>query len=150
MDKWIKKLAAPFPKLRAALSHRPAADVERSAKPPVCGSGPKAEGKRETACAPQRSGNLGTGTPSADVAAPLSPSPNPIAPETSGKPSASHKEGQGETGPAFNKEQFRQRDAETCPYCGSKDFIKRGTRKNKLQVVQLYECKNQECGRTFP
>ena len=39
--------------------------------------------------------------------------------------------------------------AEACPYCNSKDFIKRGTRKNKLQVVQLYECKNEECGRTF-
>lgn len=41
------------------------------------------------------------------------------------------------------------RIAEQCPYCQSKDFIKRGTRKNKHQVVQLYECKNEECGRTF-
>ena len=39
--------------------------------------------------------------------------------------------------------------AEVCPYCNSKNFIKRGTRKNKLQVVQLYECKKEECGRTF-
>lgn len=39
--------------------------------------------------------------------------------------------------------------AEACPYCNSKDFIKRGTRKNKNQVVQLYECKNEECARTF-
>jgi len=38
---------------------------------------------------------------------------------------------------------------ESCPYCQSKDFIKRGMRKNKLETVQLYECKNPECGRTF-
>lgn len=39
--------------------------------------------------------------------------------------------------------------AENCPYCASKDFVKRGTRKNKYQVVQLYLCRNPECGKTF-
>ncbi len=39
--------------------------------------------------------------------------------------------------------------AEACPYCASRDFVKRGTRNNKYQIVQLYICKNQECGRTF-
>jgi hypothetical protein len=39
--------------------------------------------------------------------------------------------------------------ADACPYCSSKDFVLRGTRKNKYQVVQLYLCKNVECGRTF-
>ncbi|MFH1233387.1 MAG: hypothetical protein V1649_01910 [Patescibacteria group bacterium] len=38
---------------------------------------------------------------------------------------------------------------ESCPYCNSKEFIKRGTRKNKYEVVQLFECKNEECSRTF-
>ena len=36
-----------------------------------------------------------------------------------------------------------------CPYCESKNFVKRGLRKNKFQAVQLYLCKNPECGRTF-
>jgi len=36
-----------------------------------------------------------------------------------------------------------------CPYCQSKDFVKRGVRENKHQTVQLYLCKNTECGRTF-
>jgi len=36
-----------------------------------------------------------------------------------------------------------------CPYCESKNFVKRGVRENKHQVVQLYLCKNSECGRTF-
>src|SRR3990167_11420639 len=36
-----------------------------------------------------------------------------------------------------------------CPYCESKDFVKRGVRKNKLQTVQLYLCRNAECKRTF-
>ena len=38
---------------------------------------------------------------------------------------------------------------DACPYCNNRDFIKRGTRKNKYEVVQLFECKNEECGRTF-
>lgn len=46
--------------------------------------------------------------------------------------------------------QFPQRSAESCPYCESKNFVKRGVRKNKHQEVQLYLCKNlPDCGRTF-
>lgn len=41
------------------------------------------------------------------------------------------------------------RAAEACPYCESKSFVKRGLRKNRYQEVQLYLCKNPECGRTF-
>ena len=41
------------------------------------------------------------------------------------------------------------RGAELCPYCLSINFVKRGVRKNKNQVVQLYLCRNEECGRTF-
>lgn len=42
------------------------------------------------------------------------------------------------------------RAAEVCPYCESKNFVKRGIRKNKHQQVQLYLCKNlPDCGRTF-
>lgn len=36
-----------------------------------------------------------------------------------------------------------------CPYCQSSDIVKRGTRKKKHEKVQLYICKNLECGRTF-
>jgi len=36
-----------------------------------------------------------------------------------------------------------------CPYCQSKNFVKRGIRQNKYQRVQLYLCKNEECARTF-
>ena len=39
--------------------------------------------------------------------------------------------------------------ADSCPYCQSKNFVKRGLRKNQYQEVQLYLCKNEECGRTF-
>lgn len=41
------------------------------------------------------------------------------------------------------------RIAEYCPYCESKNFVKRGIRKNRYQAVQLYLCRNPECGRTF-
>ena len=41
------------------------------------------------------------------------------------------------------------RAAEACPYCESKNFVKRGTRKNVHQVVQLYLCRNPDCGKTF-
>ena len=36
-----------------------------------------------------------------------------------------------------------------CPYCESKNFVRRGTRKNKFQTVQLFLCRNTECGKTF-
>lgn len=36
-----------------------------------------------------------------------------------------------------------------CPYCESKNFVKRGTRQNVHQTVQLFLCKNTECGKTF-
>lgn len=36
-----------------------------------------------------------------------------------------------------------------CPYCESKNFVRRGMRKNKFQTVQLFLCKNPECGKTF-
>lgn len=34
-----------------------------------------------------------------------------------------------------------------CPYCSSQNIIKRGTRKNQLQTIQLFLCK--DCNRTF-
>ncbi len=34
-----------------------------------------------------------------------------------------------------------------CPYCSSRNFVKRGTRQKKREKVQLYICK--QCGRTF-
>jgi transposase-like protein len=57
-------------------------------------------------------------------------------------------------GNAINCEQFRHRVgesslADSCPYCQSKNFVKRGTRENRYQKVQLYLCKNEECSRTF-
>ena len=56
----------------------------------------------------------------------------------------------GEMSKAEGVEPIRnQRGAELCPYCLSKNFVKRGTRKNKNQAVQLYLCRNEGCGRTF-
>ncbi len=37
--------------------------------------------------------------------------------------------------------------AESCPYCASKHFVKRGVRKKKLEIVQLYLCR--ACKKTF-
>lgn len=42
-----------------------------------------------------------------------------------------------------------QRPAESCPYCESVDFVKRGLRKNKFGEAQMYICRNPVCGRTF-
>ena len=36
-----------------------------------------------------------------------------------------------------------------CPFCFSKDFVKRGVRQRKHSVAQLYLCRNPECGKTF-
>ncbi|MDO8443803.1 MAG: PD-(D/E)XK nuclease family protein [Candidatus Azambacteria bacterium] len=38
-------------------------------------------------------------------------------------------------------------DPSLCPYCNSKEFVKRGLRKKKLETVQLYLC--GACKRTF-
>ena len=43
--------------------------------------------------------------------------------------------------PAFNKA------VDKCPYCLGKDIVKRGTRKNKNETVQLYFCHN--CQKSF-
>ncbi len=37
----------------------------------------------------------------------------------------------------------------TCPYCGSENFVKRGVRKKKHEIVQLYLCRAEACSRTF-
>lgn len=37
----------------------------------------------------------------------------------------------------------------SCPFCQSADFVRRGTRKKKHEVVQLYKCANIECKKTF-
>ncbi len=47
----------------------------------------------------------------------------------------------------MTKTYMPDRPAEQCPYCNQKNFVKRGTRKNKLQLVQLYLCK--DCEKTF-
>jgi hypothetical protein len=58
--------------------------------------------------------------------------------------------------PAFRQDQSTGQStigtsklAAVCPYCGTKDFVKRGLRKKKYELVQLYLCHNQECGKTF-
>jgi hypothetical protein len=53
------------------------------------------------------------------------------------------------TDPALGPSAILDREAEVCPFCGSKDFVKRGLRQNKHQAVQLYLCREQTCGKTF-
>lgn len=61
-----------------------------------------------------------------------------------GEPACPVGRDRGEVEPIRNS-----RDAEICPYCLSTNFVKRGTRKNVNQIVQLYLCKNEGCERTF-
>ncbi len=42
---------------------------------------------------------------------------------------------------------YAPQKAERCPYCQSREIVKRGKRKKKYEIVQLYLCK--ECARTF-
>jgi len=78
------------------------------------------------------SGNAGTGHPSAEVAA--------------GVRGASQK-GPRSTSDNFGSGTVTSKIIITCPYCGSEDFVKRGTRKKKRETVQLYLCRS--CRRTF-
>ena len=49
--------------------------------------------------------------------------------------------------PILHHEQSHSFVSEPCPFCGSENFVKRGTRKKKLEIVQLYLCR--DCNRTF-
>jgi hypothetical protein len=75
--------------------------------------------------------------PSAEIASLLNPSPSPDV-------SASQQNGNVGSGAVNIGE---SKIADLCPYCNSKNFVKRGTRKKKLEVVQLYICRG--CKRTF-
>ena len=48
---------------------------------------------------------------------------------------------------AIGEEKSLKDGEDNCPYCKSKRFFRRGKRKKKLEIVQLYQCK--ECNRTF-
>jgi len=36
-----------------------------------------------------------------------------------------------------------------CPYCNSLNFVRRGVRQKKHETVQLYICREENCGKTF-
>ena len=57
--------------------------------------------------------------------------------------------GRAGDGVVFTEPIRNTRNADLCPYCLRKDFVKRGVRKNKNQTVQLYLCRNTKCGKTF-
>ena len=44
-------------------------------------------------------------------------------------------------------EKYSQKKAESCPYCQSKQIVKRGKRQKKYEIVQLYLCK--KCHKSF-
>ncbi|MCX6758803.1 MAG: PD-(D/E)XK nuclease family protein [Candidatus Nealsonbacteria bacterium] len=102
--------------------------------------------KRDTAQSVKRdmlltAGNIGSGTPSAEVAN----RPSGLVPLV---PSVSTDEGSRE--PKVQKGHAAiagNIGSGACPYCQSKDFVKRGTRQKAKERVQLYLCRN--CRRTF-
>lgn len=80
------------------------------------------------------------GRPSADVVACVEPSQ---------KGSAAGAEATSGTGTKNLTSKATMTTKTTCPYCNSTDFVKRGVRNKKHEVVQLYLCRNAACGRTF-
>ena len=56
-------------------------------------------------------------------------------------------ESQQEGNVGIGTEKVLKEGESICPYCKSKKFVKRGKRKKKLEIVQLYLCRG--CGRTF-
>jgi hypothetical protein len=160
MDKWVKKLAklgkkftdpnAAFKNNKAAflkVTKRSAAEVAVSAEPLIDGSKDVLMEEKKNVTELQQTDNIisgGTSDTQSSAPAEVSADPSPEDMEDT-------------DGTADNKQQEDintseigvSKSAEACPYCNSKEFTKRGTRKNKHQIVQLYECKNEECGRTF-
>lgn len=95
--------------------------------------------------------NVKSGRPRADVVSPEVKRPAvEAAASVESKSQGSEENARKEQDNIGNeKSQFQERDAESCPYCESKDFVKRGLRENKHQQVQLYVCRNTKCSRTF-
>ena len=56
-------------------------------------------------------------------------------------------ESQQEGNVGIGTEKVLKEGESICPYCKSKKFVKRGKRKKKLEIVQLYLCRG--CSRTF-
>jgi len=85
--------------------------------------------------------NVGTGRPSAEIDKPVDASQIAQGSQTSNSDSGS------QTSKANPKATMSTKTV--CPYCQSQDFVKRGVRNKKHEVVQLYLCRNTACGRTF-
>src|SRR3977135_4300361 len=49
--------------------------------------------------------------------------------------------------PRIARAQLTAKEPEACPHCGSHSLTRRGTRKKKLEIVQLWRCAS--CKRTF-
>ena len=49
--------------------------------------------------------------------------------------------------PALRRSKHETRGVERCPYCGARDIIKKGVRKNKYGAVQLFYC--ADCAKKF-
>jgi transposase-like protein len=67
--------------------------------------------------------------------------------EKKNKRTGKKKKKEGETTTKTSEIISAARQPESCIYCFSKNTVKRGKRKKKHEVVQLYLCK--DCGRTF-
>ena len=51
------------------------------------------------------------------------------------------------TTPRIARVPLTAKQPEACPHCGSHSMTRRGTRKKKLEIVQLWRCAS--CKRTF-
>lgn len=59
------------------------------------------------------------------------------------------KENIGDIDPKIPVVHVEQNIKMACPFCQSEKFVRRGTRKKKHEVAQLYKCTNPECKKTF-
>lgn len=59
------------------------------------------------------------------------------------------KENLGDIDPKIPVVRVEQNVKMGCPYCNGTDFVRRGKRKKKHEVVQLFKCNNPECQKTF-
>lgn len=135
------------------VAERPAAEVDQT----IEGGFKKSQGG-----SPQQEGNAGTGAgealnaPATSAAGEAEVPQAPVNPadgidSTNGNLGAGRPAAEVSNGEGLNEKKIPAPSVLdlVCPYCSAKTFVKRGTRKKKFEVVQLYLCRNSECGRTF-
>ncbi len=123
LQEWKKRRTRAIEALNSREIEHPDIEIERPIAEIVLPSGNPSQGEGP---ASQRKGNIGSGRSGSEIESVVETKSQGDMPSMAGNIGSGTRH---------------------CPYCGSNNFVKRGTRQKKKEKVQLYLC--SECRRTF-